>query len=574
MVANIYYQYSSEFDYIKYLEEKSHTDTIILSIDDAAQKIVGQREDVARKLYSSQNSIANQISSINDNLDQSFSDVNSNLENINDSIDKGFNQISIDLGVIGNNISSMSAICDFGFESLINLLTSSNELLGKVVGALQTPDQTKANENYELALRCTTDRFWSEALEYINIAIHGNEHFPGYKLDPKFYFLRGIIFSGTTGSTIDLVDLSKAIADFISAKKYCAGNNDHLKAEALSNAAWCLYCMGQADKAIEYFIESLNVAENYVTVKSMFLLSKAYIHIDNVDSAKKWFSAAVLNDETYYVRSLNDPDFIKYRALIDEWALEVKLLIENTIASRISDNFPVGAVQNLQELANKEDIEFKGSNKIISLLGKYSSKGCTLSELVTFNILYPHFAGEANSSITDTIRSLDSKSMRLIKRAPYSKPIEESLSSSQKGKLDESDPLGAGAGLGFVIGVSVAALSTLYMTVNADGVFEKILAFVLGGVFFGAAGAFGGPLIGTMIISPIVIFRKRAQKINFEQDNHNEYLGKLEAYEVHRQEVFKDNDHGSKLENVINTIKEFIPKGSDSGTGCVKTQIQ
>jgi hypothetical protein len=48
-ISNFYFAYSKDFDYRKYMEEKSHSDEIVLAVDRSTTEIVGSADRLTQR---------------------------------------------------------------------------------------------------------------------------------------------------------------------------------------------------------------------------------------------------------------------------------------------------------------------------------------------------------------------------------------------------------------------------------------------------------------------------------------------------------------------------------------------
>ena len=310
-IPDVYFSYSSDFDYRKYLEEKSHTDEIVLSVDESAKKIVGGVEHLAERLGTGAKILSNSIDNASRGINERLELVGQKLNEIDETLQCGFQTISIDLRSIDKSIENLSSVCDLGFSALTAQSIRTNTLLQELITLFKTPDQVWAREQYENAKECMIRELWEDALMYSNKSIHGDDLHSGFHIEPAFHFLKGQILMQYPGVGDGSEFLKLAIGAFADASKYCGSEHKHLKSQSLVQASWCYYCLGDFPQAGVEIDDSIKLNRgDHSILLSYFLRAKYAIRAGDTLCAIESLKVAFLNDAFYYYRASNDFDFL------------------------------------------------------------------------------------------------------------------------------------------------------------------------------------------------------------------------------------------------------------------------
>jgi len=310
----LYFSLRPDFDYGAYMEQRSHFDRVVLCMDRNTERLVGGAKTVAATLAHGFEGLSSGLTGISANIGET----NKLVSEANDILSTGFTNIEFSLDEISNNLDELRAVCEFGFSQLQQSILQSNVLLGRLLEATETPDQTWAREKFRYAKYCAENQLWEEALEYINHAINGDKSHAGFKLDPEFHFLRGQIHLGGDTISNKLVDLEKAFTDFVASVRYCRGSNHlDLRTEALSQASWCKYCSGDIDGALEWIDQVEDGKQPRPDIS--FRKAKYFLHRGDVASAEGPFLAALTKNPFYALRAKNDKDFTDHGQKVDAW---------------------------------------------------------------------------------------------------------------------------------------------------------------------------------------------------------------------------------------------------------------
>jgi hypothetical protein len=255
----LFYHNRPGFNYLKYLEDKSHFDGLKISVRNDIKDLVSSD----RELSQNHISVARDISeSISDSTDRIVS-----------SLDSGFSNLAVSIDDVRSSVDNLSSICEIGFSVLDLHLTNLNESIRELVRIAKTPDQTWAFEQFEIARDAYRRNLYEESLEYIDRAIDGYKDRSGFKLEHRFHLLRGHIHLGNERNySLKLVNLNLAYDDFINAAKYAEYDHKPAMAKAMQLAGWTSYCSGNIGNAEKHLLDSLSTESNSETA---FILSES-----------------------------------------------------------------------------------------------------------------------------------------------------------------------------------------------------------------------------------------------------------------------------------------------------------
>tara|TARA_R110000850_G_scaffold180584_2_gene306137 strand:- start:3 stop:1559 length:1557 start_codon:yes stop_codon:yes gene_type:complete len=461
-----YFALRDDFSYGAYMEQRSHIDRVVLAIDKSTEETVGNAKQIAKMLHGDILNVSDEVSKLAD-----ITEV-------------GFCRIEIGLERIQDGISELKEICQIGFQTLNRAIVQSNHLLGELLSVAERPDQTWAREKYNNARTCIDRGLWEEALEFIDKAISGDTHNPGFKLDPQFHFLRGIIFLGSETTPTNLIDLSIAYESFRLCERYCGALENELKAESLTYAAWCKYCSNDLASAVEIVEQA--IAFDSESGEANYLYSKFLVHTKKIVEAKEPFTNALKKSPLFAVRAKNDGDFLVCEAAVNSWVEEFRVFDERRLASEIGEVLPVETHTSLIALANENQIPTLENNNLYAVQVANQVKKLTLLEIEFVRKNIEETVAPLRVFQRKLVRELSNKAERLATSKP-------SIESSNRSGL--SLTLGAAAAVpGILLAGKVFSLvSSIDDTGYAD--FFGAIAFAAVASFIGGWGyAFGSDL--------------------------------------------------------------------------------
>jgi ribosomal protein L7/L12 len=379
-IPDIYFAYSKDFDYRKYLEEKSHSDEVVLAVDRSTSEIVGAADRLTERVGVGVRVLSSSIDKVGNVLSDGFNRVENRLAGIDQTLQSGFETLSFDLNTIDRSINELSFICDLGFQKLAAETIRSNELLEELVTLFKTPDQVWAREQFDNAKECVARELWDDALKYSNKSIQGDERNSGYHIEPAFHFLKGkiLIQYPEVGDGSEFLNL--ALGNFLDAAKYCGKEHQKLKALSLLQASWCHYCLGDFDSALKAISDSIEGDRS--NPLSHFLKAKYATRTGDVDVSATSLRCAILADEILYLRAVNDKDFIQSSLDLDETAKLARDFRKKQFKEFLKD-IRFDELARLEELASSIGEEMEQLKSIISTVKKYEDDQ-TLSSLNSF----------------------------------------------------------------------------------------------------------------------------------------------------------------------------------------------
>ena len=330
-----YYAYSKDFDYRKYLETKSHFDRIEIRVDSGIRKLISSNEDLARSHIQEVRSVGQKI-------------------------EVGFDRLSISIDAVKSSIDDLRSVCELGFGEIALGLTNIDRSIRELIRVAQTPDQTWALEQYSIAQDAFRRNLFEEAFDYIGRAIDGHGTRSGYRLEHRFYMMRGLIRLGNYKNfDVDIIDLQAAERDFSSAAKYAQHDNSVDCARSYGLAGWASYCNGALERAEEYLRKSVSISSQ--DGQSAFDLSKVLLNRGKEKEALLYFRKAIEHDFLYGIRAGGDPDFLRYKAgveaVIGEYRSGLIGDLNNTVQEyrqlNVSDKMTVLAKYNVDLASEK-----------------------------------------------------------------------------------------------------------------------------------------------------------------------------------------------------------------------------
>nr|WP_306266421.1 hypothetical protein [Pararhizobium sp. IMCC3301] len=286
------YVFREGYDYISYLEKKSHFDRVEIAVDSGIRKLVASNEELAKSQL------------------QATSQLGADIR-------EGFEGLSVSIDAVRHSIEDLKSVCENGFAQIDLSLNYIDQSIQQLIRIAQTPDQTWALEQYSIATDAFRKNFAEEALDYVNRAILGHGDRSGYRLEHRFYMLRGLIRLGNyKNHTPEILDLKAASEDFLLGARYAEHDSQKDCARSFGLAGWASYCAGRMEDAQKYLNRSIEI--NGADNQSKFELSKVLFHVGNKPEAKRYFSDTLRNDWKYALRAGSDEDFLKYRKDVEE----------------------------------------------------------------------------------------------------------------------------------------------------------------------------------------------------------------------------------------------------------------
>jgi hypothetical protein len=224
----ISYVYRPGHDYREFLQNKEYLGGIDASLYRETARIVGQidRSDTLQRKI--------------------FADLEIGFRDAANSLDRGFDRL-------GDQLEALQATFEWGFSEMIAAAGITNGLLHDLLRAAQTPSQTWAYEQFQIALDAFSRALYKESLAYTDRAIGGDASQGGYGLEHRFHYLRGKILLGDYKNyDRSIVDSHLAESAFVNAARYSRHDEQVERHTALLSASWAAYISGSCDDAIRY----------------------------------------------------------------------------------------------------------------------------------------------------------------------------------------------------------------------------------------------------------------------------------------------------------------------------------
>ncbi len=282
------FTFSKNFDYSKYIEERSHFDHLAISVDKSIREtVVGLGE---------------------------LSTYGASIEQVGEDIDSGFERISFEISGLSSQVSELSTICEVGFYSLKVSLDHLQATLDELLQVSKSPEQTWSNEQFGIARKLLLQGMHEESLSAIDMAIDGNHQHTGYKLDPEFYHLRGLILQGNDKNTSsDVIDLTRAEKSYLTAAKLYARSRD--KAGVFLLAGWCSAFLGNRAQAQKHFRSA--VLEDPTSLSAQYALAKACFASGDLNEGRAALLAAISGDVKFAIMAGGDNDILGHKEVLE-----------------------------------------------------------------------------------------------------------------------------------------------------------------------------------------------------------------------------------------------------------------
>jgi tetratricopeptide (TPR) repeat protein len=511
----IYYQYSEDFDYRKYLEERSHTDRIVWSIDEQTSALVTGESSIV-------DAIGRGASQISDSVLRGNKQVDDRLGEINTSIENGFTQISIDLNEISSDIHKLSVVCEYGFESLEFELKNINENLNRISDLLETPEQTWAIEQYKNAKICIERDLLEEANEYLSLAIHGDANHLGYKIEPAYHFTQGSIFAGDFGTANVKIDLNTAVDAFVNCARLAKNIDLKMAKRALSKAAWLQYGQGNLEGAKKLWHKAVDIGISS-SFEADFLLARTYLETGDQQTASEIFINAVINSPALGFRANNDPVFSKYTNEFNKWLIQAKSKIHSHLKDVVESTvFP----KTIEQILTIETIS-EGSQRFLKDVLAMTVLAEAPQPLTTSNDLFHKLNNLQKELLPKIDKALKEAEAHIVFAENDTFPIEpkKNARAPRVGKSVRFDY----CCLGIFSGPVICGI--------AYGIIKSSFWFGILGVL---AGVIIGPVVGAIIYSIVVFF-----------DNKEHRESQLEDFKKSTPLVLQRKEKAKILKNQI-----------------------
>ncbi|MBN1662226.1 MAG: formylglycine-generating enzyme family protein [Deltaproteobacteria bacterium] len=195
----------------------------------------------------------------------------------------------------------------WGFSRVIAAIGRMGDGLKELGCEAKTTAQTTAYEQYEIAKDAFRRELYAECLEALGKAFEGNHESPGYKLEWRFYQLKGIVELGFVGGDMDLMDLAAAEESFLLAARYARVDFPEHAGLAFLCAGWAAYCQGKLTYALSHTEKA--AATHPRLGEAFFQTAKIYMALNQADMALPMLAKAIDRDRFFVLKAAGDGDF-------------------------------------------------------------------------------------------------------------------------------------------------------------------------------------------------------------------------------------------------------------------------
>ncbi|RLJ41037.1 hypothetical protein BCF46_3613 [Litoreibacter meonggei] len=498
-----FYALSEKFDYRAYLEERSHTDRLVMAVDDQTAAIIGSGEQLGVKLGVAAQVVSGQIERSGQAIEARLAGVDDTLIQIDQHMMEGFSVVTMELRGLGDKLYDLNETMNLGFDRLSEQLQLTNELLTELVDLLKKPDGTWSLEMFRAAQEQTDLRNWPEALEFSTKAIEGDDHHSGFKLEPSFYYLRGKIHEGMIGTDLDHVDIEAAKHDFLNAVRFLPNTKSFFKKQALTRVGWCCYCLKELEEAEKHLISATQLAAQ--VPEADYLLAKVRLRLGKVDQVEGPLKIAVQSNSLFAFRAVNDADFIDHIGLVRGWFSNARDELLSNLRSWKDGQMHPKALRELKELdtgANNLDPEFELLIKELETL----EMPLTLSESVDYKDRIELLEAERERLIDLKTKSVNFQVNYLLGQRTSTVIPNVEVHRDTGFRQDTRFGSVAGGGvLGWLVGIAIAIFNN-----DASGVtwfLNLVFGVIIYGILFAVVGLICGWIFG-LFAAPIADGRR------------------------------------------------------------------
>ena len=240
------------------------------------------------------------------------------------SMDAMTGALGADLGALRADIDSglghVAGVLTGGFAAELRRSDDTKRALDRLVESSESPEHTKALENFRHALYSRNRGLWDEALEYLTAAIEGDHVSKGYKLDWRFHWVKGELLLGSPKShDWEGISPAKAEHSFLLAARYAKGDARDEAARAMLLASVAAFAQSRGEPA--KLGDMLKHAEAAVALdealaEASFQMAKARMALGAPGDALPALRGAIERDPAFAVRAAEDPDCRKHEGTV------------------------------------------------------------------------------------------------------------------------------------------------------------------------------------------------------------------------------------------------------------------
>ena len=305
--------YGSTQNYGDYLQERENLHEVVTRpISQEMAKIVGAidvsnvskidgTEQVQSSLHNLSDNIIEQSQAIVEAQYQQsmhLMDLYSELGYQTDSI----RHMAISLEGLDHELSGLRAEAREGLDRIALRLDDIQISLAEMVRIANSPSQTWALEQFDIARQAYELGEYEEALRYVSQAIDGFSSNSGYSLDYRFHYLKGLICT----EDVELTD--KARFNFLKSAKLARSVRS--KSESFCMAGLSAYSMDVHNSGYTDLKSAYASDPSYL--RAGYLLAQAHFRHGNSIAGKKLLSEIFEKDKAYIKIAYADPGTINF----------------------------------------------------------------------------------------------------------------------------------------------------------------------------------------------------------------------------------------------------------------------
>lgn len=224
----------------------------------------------------------------------------------------------------------ITQVFTWGFSAVLTSLGGMQSTLDALLKIAKTPVQTAAFEQFEIARDAVRKGLYAEGLESVNHAILGVPGIsPGYKLEWRFHFLRGLILLGSfDNADTAIINPPEAEQSFLLAARYSRKDFPADAARAMLAAGWATYVQisesgsDKLAKALAYTEEALSLAPSLG--EALFQAAKFNMALGMPEKALPLLAKASEQGAVYFAKAAADGDFRRYERELTEFLAGMK----------------------------------------------------------------------------------------------------------------------------------------------------------------------------------------------------------------------------------------------------------
>ena len=228
-------------------------------------------------------------------------------------IRSGMDTIAWDLQSLDQTLSSFGAKFRWYASEALVKLGGIADSLASLYEIASTPAQTAAYEQFHIARDAFQKRLFPECLEALDRAINGGGASPGYKLEHRFHFLKGLaLMSAKADPSAPSADYSAAEESFCLASRYAVSVSPSDAAAALLSAGWCAYLQVErdstaADRALEHTRAASSLQRDLP--EASFQEARLLLYFEKVKEALACLRKSIEQDPLYSVKAAGEDCF-------------------------------------------------------------------------------------------------------------------------------------------------------------------------------------------------------------------------------------------------------------------------